>query len=114
MNNIFSLATPAADLIRDELFADVQSALDQMVAAHRNAFQKFWFDPRATPDEILASMGTEAGKWLQMASQSAGNIAAVAAIMGKSLDDLLPPSQYQPLREFIPHPDGTVTLAAAS
>jgi hypothetical protein len=120
MDKIFELETPAADKHRDFLFGGVQQVIDMSSASHGSFFDVFWHSPDATPDEIILSMGTEALRWLMLAQQSAGNLGTVATIIGKTLDDLLPPSKYQPLRAFViemdttqnpPVPTGRVTLA---
>lgn len=109
----------AAEQIAESELIRLNVMLDERVALHRGCYSRFWDNPQATPDDILKAMDVqlrEAGApptaWLQAASESAGHIARLAAIVGKSLDDLLPPESYQPRREFIINPQtGEVTLA---
>jgi hypothetical protein len=91
------------------LLARINSHASQLVAAHRELYSLFWDSP-ATPDEILAEIGTDAAVTLAVAKQSIDNIAALAAIAGQNLDDVLPPEHYVPRRPFVIAEDGSATL----
>ena len=101
---------PAAQAIAQSELARVNQLLSDRTSAHKERFAAFWDNSQATPDEILAAMGTNAVLWLQAASESAGHIARLAAIVGKTLDDFLSPEFYVPRRAFVIGQDGSVTL----
>lgn len=107
-------ALPAAESIAQSELARVNALLESRINSHKQRFAAFWANPQASPDEILAAMGTNAVLWLQAASESAGHIARLAAIVGQTLDDFLPPEFYAPRRPFVIGQDGSVTLEPES
>jgi hypothetical protein len=104
-------AKPLAQQIADSELMRLNASLETRITDHRAAFSRFWDSP-ITPDALLEAMGPAALIYLQAASESAAHIARLAGIVGKSLDDALPPQFYQPRREFIIDPKtGRVALA---
>lgn len=104
-----------AERIAAEMLDGFNAAFRQLVDNHRRFYLRFW-SSSTTPDEILETMGTDAIRMVQVAGQNVGNMHALAAIMGKSIDDFLPPEFYAPRREFVVEtadgqPTGRVTLA---
>lgn len=102
---------PEADLIAKDLLMSLPTANAQMIEIHRSGFFKVWRNPRVTPDEILAALGTNGTRLLAAAQVSVTNLNAIAGITGHTIDDIMPREWWYPPREFIQHPDGTVTLA---
>lgn len=102
---------PVAERVAHDLLLQTEASRRERIAAHMAQFTAFWHGPES-PAAILAAMGTNARAWLAAAAESAGHIARLAAIEGKQLDDVLPAEFYVPLREFVIHEDGSVTLAA--
>jgi hypothetical protein len=102
---------PEAQRVAQDLLAGLDPERARLIEHHAREFAKVWKNPRVTPDEILAAMGTNAILLLQGAQCSVANLAAIAAIQGKAITDIIPLADFYPPREFIPLPDGTVTLA---
>lgn len=92
------------------ILAQVNSAAGQAVERHQRLYSAFW-DAEATPDEILAEMGTNAATMLAAAAESARHLSSLAAIAGLSVDDLISPAFVEPRRAFQVNADGTATLA---
>ena len=91
----------------------LNAMLSSRVADHRERYLAFWENPSATPDEILAALGSDALKYLNAASESAGHLSRLAALAGLTLGEILPPEYYTPRRAFVFAPDGSITLEPA-
>lgn len=101
---------PAAELVAEELTRAINAEITRRVATHRDMFNAFWRNHRATPDEIAAALGTKARLFFQVAAENAGHIARLAALVGKKPEDFLPPEDSARPRELAFHEDGTVTV----
>jgi hypothetical protein len=89
----------------------INSSLARRVEEHKMKYKAFWQNYSHTPDSILAAMGTNASIWLAAAAESMDHIGRLAAIVGKTINDFIPPEMYVPPRAFIINPDFTVSLA---
>lgn len=103
--------TPPLDLFAASELEQVNSSLARRIDEHRNRFSAFWRTYQWTPDEILQKFGTSAAIWLQAAAESVNHINNLAQIVGKTVADFLPSSDYVPPRSFIVGQDGSVTLS---
>lgn len=101
---------PEAQLVAQDLLAGLDPERARLIEHHAREFAKVWRNPRVTPDEILAAMGANAIFLQQGAQCSVANLAAIAAIQGKAISDIISLSDFYPPREFVPHDDGTVTI----
>ncbi len=91
----------------------LNAMLGARIADHRERYLAFWENPSATPDEILAALGSDARRYLDAASESVGHLARLAALAGLTLGEILPPEYYIPRRAFVFSGDGTITLEPA-
>lgn len=103
----------AAIQIAESEIKRINDLLNDRVATHRERYLAFWENPSATPDEILAALGAQAQLWLGAATESIAHLARLAALAGRTLDDLMAPEYYVPRRGFILGPDGSATLEPA-
>lgn len=101
---------PAAQRIALELLGKINAQIDSRVQAHKGMWSDFWQNNAATPEEILAGMGTNAHLMLGSAIESVRHIDEVAKLAGKSAADFLEPEEINGLRPMVANPDGTVTL----
>jgi len=92
------------------LLQQMNAEAERRVGVHRDMFNAFWNSTEATPQEIAAKMGNNAAAFFALASQNVTHIATCAAIVGKTLDDYLQPSEYVPPQTVIVNQDGTVTI----
>ena len=101
---------PAAQRIALGLLTQLNTQLDARVQAHKGMFSDFWQNNAATPEEILAAMGTNAHLLLSSAEENIRHIDAVAQCAGKSVSDFLEPEEINGMRPMVANQDGTVTL----
>ena len=101
---------PAAQRIALGLLTQLNTQLDARVQAHKGMFSDFWQNNAATPEEILAAMGTNAHLLLSSAEENIRHIDAVAQFAGKSVSDFLEPEEINGMRPMVANQDGTVTL----
>ena len=101
---------PAAQRIALDLLGKINTQIDSRVQAHKGMWSDFWQNNDATPEEILAAMGTNAHLLLGSAVESVRHIDEVAKLAGKSAADFLEPEEINGLRPMVANADGTVTL----
>lgn len=85
---------PVAETIAAGLLRQVEQEALRRAGEHIDGHKAFWESPEATPQQIADSMNGSAVLFLKIARANVEHLAAVAAIIGKPLDALLPP-QYQ-------------------
>ena len=107
-----ALPSAAVQIAKSEIDR-LNAMLGARIADHRERYLAFWENPSATPDEILAALGSDARRYLDAASESVGHLARLAALAGSSLGEILPPEYYVPRRAFVFSGDGTITLEPA-
>jgi len=98
--------------IANGLLAGINQELQRRVEVHARNFHYLWDrgEGEPTADQIVSAMGTNAGLFFLISRLSAEQIAQAAQLVGKTLDDFLPPSDYEPPATVTINPDGTVTL----
>jgi hypothetical protein len=101
---------PAAQKMALSLLERINSQIESRVQAHKGMWSDFWQNNKATPEEILAAMGTNAHLMLGSAVESVRHIDAVASLAGKTAADFLEPEEINGLRPMTGNPDGTVTI----
>lgn len=87
---------PAARVACRTIFAEIANELQRRIALHQNAFQKVWGATEYTAQEFFDECGDQGEKFLQIAGANVSHIAALAVIDGKTLNDLIDPSEYIP------------------
>ena len=111
--SLFPLPTPPSDppakSIALSLLAHANRTLGEHITEHRARFHEFWDGP-VTPAAIAAELGAYGSQYLAAAAESVRHIATLAAIAGKTLDDVLPASDYTPRLPLTANADGTVTV----
>ena len=84
--------------------------LRQRIAVHKQVYDVLWNDTRATPAEILAALGTNAKTIFTVSQANKAHLTAIASLMGKTIDDLVPVKYQNPPVAITIHDDGTVTI----
>lgn len=81
----------------------------QILTSWKRGFNLVWANPRATPAEVLAELGTDAAEAFELSAQT---VAFMLAILPDRLDsELLEVQELLALRQpTTSHEDGTVTL----
>jgi len=98
--------------VANGLLAGMNQELQRRVEIHARNFHYLWNrgPGQPTPDQIVSAMGTNAALFFALASMSAQQIEDAATLVGKTLDDFMPESDYKPPATVIINQDGTATL----
>ena len=105
-------ADPAARAAVRTIFQEVSYELQRRIALHQNLFQKVWGQSNEyTPQEFFDECGPQGEKFLAIAGANVEHIASLAVIDGKTLNDLIDPSEYVPPVSYSINQDGSVTLS---
>lgn len=91
-------------------FASIIDELEHRIDIHRRLFRLVWNCPDYTPQEFFNECGAQGAKFLEIAGANLNHIAALALLDGKTLNDMLDPSEYTPPAPYTVHHDGTITL----
>jgi hypothetical protein len=101
---------PAARVACRIIFAEIANELQRRIALHQNAFQKVWGSTEYTAQEFFDECGDQGEKFLSIAGANVSHIAVLAVIDGKTLNDLIDPSEYIPPVAYTVN-GGVVTLS---
>ena len=104
-------ADPAAQVAARTIFQEVSYELQRRIALHQNLFQKVWHSTDYTPQQFFDECGAQGAKFLAIAGANVEHIASLAVIDGKTLNDLIDPSEYTPPVSYSINQDGTITLS---
>jgi hypothetical protein len=88
---------PEAERVAEELLAGLNAELARRVEHHAAGFSLFW-DSEATPDAIAEALGENGKLFLDLSKENLRNIANIAAMVEKTLDDAIAPAHYQSRR----------------
>lgn len=100
----------AAEKIADSLIETMNAEVKHRVEIHKQIFDVVWHDERATPQQILAALGTKAKLLFQVSAANKAHLQTLATTVGKTLNDFLPAEYQTPPLPFTIHNDGTVTI----
>ena len=97
-NDVFQtqpIPTPTqAQLAADELLRKVRLELDRRAGEHIDGWRAFWEQAGADPQAIADAMNGDAVRWFTLGRKNLEHIATYAVMVGKTLDDYVPP-KYQ-------------------
>lgn len=115
---------PDAVQIADGLLNTANQTIADQIRTQADAHAAFWDNPKATPAELLASMGTSATQFLQLAWCNVENIARVANVLGVTpafdgtqeatvaiVAQVMPLTSVLPRQSFTYNQDGSVEIA---
>jgi hypothetical protein len=112
--DFFNLPPPPQEtdrvLVARHLKASINVELQRRIENHVSGYNAFWHAP-CTPDDVLKELGTDARTVIECSRANLRNLHELAQLVGKTLLDFMPAEQWMPKREFIEHPDGTVTMS---
>lgn len=101
---------PDAQIVAESMVANINASLAQRIHDHKLNYFLFW-ESMSSPEEILDQLGTNAAVVLGAASENVQHIARLASLIGRDLDEFLPPDCYTPRREITINQDGSASLA---
>lgn len=102
----------ASQLAAESIIDSINAEIKHRVAVHRIAFETLWKNTRegATPEAILAALGTKASLVFQFSRENLEHIDRCAKLVGKTHADFLSDAECTPPRELVFHANRTVTL----
>jgi len=102
----------AAQLAAESIIEAINNEIKHRVAVHSVAFETLWKNTRegATPEAILAHLGTTATLVFQFSRENLDHIDRCAKLVSQTRADFLSDAECTPPHELVYHADGTVTL----
>lgn len=102
---------PVAERIAADMLRLVDGECKRRVGNHTDWWSAIWESQEATPEQIVAAMGTSAALFFTIASVNKQQIETVAAILKKTTAELGVPDKCMgtPMTVTL-NPDGTATI----
>lgn len=103
---------PASQLAAESIIEAINAEIKHRVSVHQIAWETLWLNarPGATPEAILAQLGTNAALVFQFSRENLEHITRCAALVGKQPTDFIEAKYLRSPRELVHHADGRVTL----
>lgn len=102
---------PVAERIAADMLRLVDAECRRRIGNHADWWSAVWESEEATPQEIVAAMGTSAALFFTIASVNKHQIATVAKVLGKSTAELGVPDKCMTTPQTVTlNPDGTATI----
>lgn len=102
---------PVAERIAADMLRSVEAECVRRVGQHVDWWKAVWESSEATPEEIIAAMGSSAALFFTIASVNKHQIATVAKVLGKSTAELGVPDKCMTTPQTVTlNPDGTATI----
>jgi hypothetical protein len=111
---LISVAAPtqtAAQIVAEAVIDGCNAGLNDRVSRMKNMWETVWDNPRATPPEIFAALGTKGRVVLLAAVQVRADLTALATLSGTTAEALLGDAKYlSPRYPVTIASDGRVTV----
>ena len=102
---------PVAERIAADMLRLVDSECRRRIGNHADWWSAVWESQEATPEEIIAAMGTSAALFFTIASVNKQQIATVAHVLGKTTAELGVPDKCMGTPKTVTlNPDGTAKI----
>ena len=102
---------PAAERIAADMLRLVDAECRRRIGNHADWWSAVWESQEATPEEIIAAMGTSAALFFTIASVNKQQIATVAHVLGKTTAELGVPDKCMGTPKTVTlNPDGTAKI----
>jgi hypothetical protein len=102
---------PVEERIAADMLRLVDAECRRRIGDHADWWSALWESEEATPEEIVAAMGTSAALFFTIASVNKQQIATVAKVLGKSTAELGVPDKCMGTPKTVTlNPDGTATI----
>lgn len=102
---------PVAERIAADMLRLVDAECRRRIGDHVDWWSAVWESPEATPQAIVAAMGTSAALFFAIASTNKNQIATVAQILGKTTPELGVPDKCMGTPQPVTlNPDGTAQI----
>jgi len=102
---------PVAERIAVDMLRIIDAECLRRIGNHADWWSAVWESEEATPEEIVAAMGSSAALFFTIASVNKQQIATVAQVLGKSTAELGVPDKCMTTPQTVTlNPDGTATI----
>ena len=102
---------PVAERIAADMLRLVDAECRRRIGNHADWWSAVWESQEATPEEIVAAMGTSAALFFTIASVNKQQIATVAQVLGKTTAELGVPDKCMGTPQTVTlNLDGTATV----
>ena len=103
---------PVAQTIANQIIMSGNQLYQQMLRQYTNSYNQVWDNPMATPDVIVAAMGTNAQKVFTLAAGMAAYLVSAGAVdsTGAPIIPVTMPSGWN----YQANSDGSVTLTKSA
>lgn len=102
---------PVAERIAADMLRLVDAECRRRIGNHADWWSAVWESTEATPEEIVAAMGTSAALFFTIASVNKQQIATVAQVLGKTTAELGVPDKCMGTPKTVTlNSDGTATI----
>jgi hypothetical protein len=102
---------PVAERIAADMLRLVDAECRRRIGNHADWWSAVWESTEATPEEIIAAMGTSAALFFTIASVNKQQIATVAHVLGKTTAELGVPDKCMSTPKTVTlNSDGTATI----
>jgi hypothetical protein len=109
--SIPEIMPPVADRIAADMLRLVDAECRRRIGNHIDWWSAIWESPEATPQEIVAAMGSSAALFFTIASVNKQQIATVAQVLKKTTAELGVPDKCMTTPQTVTlNPDGTATI----
>ena len=102
---------PVAERIAADMLRIVDGECRRRIGNHADWWSALWESTEATPEEIVAAMGSSAKLFFTIASVNKAQIATVAQVLGKTTAELGVPDKCMGTPKTVTlNSDGTATI----
>ena len=102
---------PVAERIAADMLRLVDAECRRRIGNHADWWSAVWESTEATPEEIIAAMGTSAALFFTIASVNKQQIATVAHVLGKTTEELGVPDKCMGTPQTVTlNSDGTAKI----
>jgi hypothetical protein len=112
MTEIFPIeqtTPPVAEGVANYLLKAAEGEIFRRAAEHVEQWKQFWQHPTATPANVAASMGQNAGRWFAIAAINKQSFLQAEQVLGVQIID---PLFLTTPQNVTVHSDGSATLSA--
>ena len=93
-----------------QILRQARSLLQLILSHHKQGFRQVWDNPRATPEEVVAALGTDAAEVFALSGQLSTLLAAAVGNDMKKIIELGIPVGVPENYTYKVNEDGTLTL----
>jgi hypothetical protein len=106
LNNPTPQQVPTAERVANQIVNQTRMTFQQLVSVYNEGARSFWANPRATPQEVAAALGTNAAEVFNLHAK-------IGTLLAEVKPDAITAGQAV-VGQFTVNADGTVTVPASN